>query len=164
MIQQRTVNHQEHISDRSYEEVVALFTEATGSVEEGFDSVASPAQSKEDFERIFKGREGSSGFMRFLTLDHGAWLSTFDKAAKAVMIVLGNPLIAITMIKHDIRVGLNVPVRIYIYEGADGRTRVAYDLPSTLMSGLDNADVAEAARKLDAKLIALAETISGATA
>ena len=48
-------------------------------------------------------------------------------------------------------------------EGADGRTRVAYDLPSTLMSGLDDADVAEATRKLDAKLIAVAETISGAT-
>ena len=100
----------------------------------------------------------------FLTLDHGAWLGIFGNAAKAVMVVLGNPLIAITMIKHDIRVGLNVPVRIYIYEGADGHTRVAYDLPSTLMSGLDDADVTEAARKLDAKLIALAETISGATA
>jgi hypothetical protein len=46
---------------------------------------------------------------------------------------------------------------------ADGHTRVTYDLPSTLMSGLDEADVAEAARKLDAKLIAVAETISGAT-
>jgi hypothetical protein len=42
-------------------------------------------------------------------------------------------------------------------------TRVAYDLPSALMSGLDDANVAEAARKLDAKLIAVAETISGAT-
>ena len=55
--------------------------------------------------------------MRFLTVDHGGWLSNFGKAPKAMMVVLGNPLIAITMIKHDIRVGLNVPVRIYIYEG-----------------------------------------------
>jgi uncharacterized protein (DUF302 family) len=163
MIQELTVNHHEHISDLPYEDVVASFMEVTGSVEEGYDSVASSAQTKEDFELIFKRREGSSGFMRFLTVDHGGWLSNFGKAPKAMMVVLGNPLIAITMIKHDIRVGLNVPVRIYIYEGADGRTRVAYDLPFTLMSGLDDADVAEAVRKLDAKLIAIAETISGAT-
>jgi uncharacterized protein (DUF302 family) len=149
MIQELTVNHHEHISDLPYEDVVASFMEVTGSVEEGYDSVASSAQTKEDFERIFKRREGSSGFMRFLTVDHGGWLSNFGKAPKAMMVVLGNPLIAITMIKHDIRVGLNVPVRIYIYEGADGRTRVAYDLPSTLMSGLDDAGRTQARRQVD---------------
>jgi hypothetical protein len=53
------------------------FMEVTGSVEKGYDSVASSAQTKEDFERIFKRREGSSGFMRFMTVDHGGWLAEF---------------------------------------------------------------------------------------
>jgi len=66
MIRELTVNHHEHISDLPYDDVVALFMEVTGSVEEGYDSVASSAQTKEDFELIFKRREGSSGFMRFL--------------------------------------------------------------------------------------------------
>jgi len=44
-----------------------------------------------------------------------------------------------------------------IYEDAASRTtRLAYDLPSSLMSGLQNEKVAAAAKKLDAKLIALA--------
>jgi hypothetical protein len=90
MIRELTVNHQEHISELPYEDVVASFMEVTGSVDEGYDSVASSAQTKEDFERIFKRREGSSGFMRFLTVDHGAWLSNFGKAPKAMMVVLGN--------------------------------------------------------------------------
>jgi hypothetical protein len=43
----------------------------------------------------------------------------------------------------------------------DGSTRVAYDLPSSLMSGLENADVSAAAAKLDEKLVALAKAITG---
>ena len=41
-----------------------------------------------------------------------------------------------------------------------GSTQVAYDLPSSLMSGLENADVSAAAVKLDAKLIVLAQAIT----
>jgi uncharacterized protein (DUF302 family) len=100
--------------------------------------------------------------MRFDVIDHGSWLATIGQRAKAVMVVLGNPLIARTMLRHDVGAGLNVPVRIFIYQ--DGKTRVAYDLPSTLMSNLKGDPVAEAALKLDAKLVALAERISGVKA
>ena len=106
----------------------------------------------------------SSDFMRFDVIDHGSWLATIGQRAKAVMVVLGNPLIARTMLRHDVGAGLNVPVRIFIYQHQDGKTRVAYDLPSTLMSNLKGDPVAEAASKLDAKLVALAERISGVKA
>ena len=44
-----------------------------------------------------------------------------------------------------------------IYEDAASRTTLlAYDLPSSLMSGLQNEKVSSAAKNLDAKLIALA--------
>ena len=164
MKQTLQVEHCEHVSGRSFDEVWSAFQAATGSVEEGFDKVAGQAKGSEEFARIFKAREGSSGFMRFLTVDHGAWLANYGRGVKGVMVVLGNPLIAITMLNHDFGAGLNVPVRIYIYEGEDGLTRVAYDLPSNLMSGLGNADVTDAARKLDAKLVALAEQVSGTKA
>jgi hypothetical protein len=52
-----------------------------------------------------------------------------------------------------------------IYEDAASRTtRLAYDLPSSLMSGLQNEKVTAAAKKLDAKLIALAVHATGAEA
>jgi hypothetical protein len=58
---------------------------------------------------------------------------------------------------------LNVPSRLMMYEEAVSRTtRLAYDLPSSLMSGLKNKKVAAAAKKLDAKLIALAVHATGA--
>jgi uncharacterized protein (DUF302 family) len=164
MIQILNVEHHEHVSKRSFEDVMHAFYDVTGSIEEGFGEVAKTAHSPEEFERVFKAREGSSGFMRFDVIDHGGWLATIGQKAKAVMVVLGNPLIARTMLQHDVGAGLNVPVRIFIYQHQDGKTRVAYDLPSTLMSNLKGDPVAEAASKLDAKLVALAERISGVKA
>ena len=103
--------------------------------------------------------------MRFLTVDHGTWLARIGLNAKARMYTIGNPLIALTMLEHDIAAGLNVPVRLIIYEDAVSRTtRLAYDLPSTLMRGLQNEDVTAAAKKLDAKLIALAVHATGVEA
>jgi hypothetical protein len=164
MISTIEVRHCVHVSERPFDEVVAAFMLATGSVEEGFGSVAAGATTREEFEAAFRAREGSSDFMRFSVIDHGKWLAVMGRPANALMIVLGNPLIAWTMLQHDIAAGLDVPVRMSIHEDPDGRTRVSYDLPSTLMSFIENGDVARAARDLDRKLVALAEVISGVSA
>lgn len=161
-----TVHHNEHISSRPFEEVVNAFESAVGSVENaGFPKLLAATKNAEEFETRVKSREGTSGFMRFLVVDHGAWLMRIGLSAKVRMYTIGNPLIAQTMLKHDIAAGLNVPVRLMIYEDAASRTtRLAYDLPSSLMSGLQNENVTAAAKKLDAKLIALAIHATGAEA
>jgi Uncharacterized conserved protein len=161
-----TVNHNEHVSSRPFDEVVSAFESAVGSVEDtGFPALLASTKSAEEFEASVQSRAGSSGFMRFLTVDHGAWLTRIGLKARARMYTIGNPLIAQTMLKHDIAAGLNVPVRLMIYEEPATRTtRLAYDLPSSLMSGLQNEKVASAAKKLDAKLIALAIHATGADA
>ena len=161
-----TVHHNEHVSSRSFEEVVSAFESAVGSVEEnGLRELLVAAKSAEEFESQVKSRESTSGFMRFLTADHGAWLARIGLNAKARMYTIGNPLIARTMLEHDIAAGLNVPVRLMIYEDAVNRTtRLTYDLPSSLMSGLQNEKITAAAKKLDAKLIALAVHTTGAEA
>jgi len=153
-----TVHHNEHVSIRSFEEVVSTFESAVGSVEDtGFPALLASTKSAEEFEREIKSREGTSGFMRFLTVDHGAWLTRIGLQARARMYTIGNPLIARTMLEHDIR--------LMIYEDAASRTtRLAYDLPSSLMSGLQNEKVSSAAKNLDAKLIALAVHATGADA
>jgi uncharacterized protein (DUF302 family) len=160
------VNHNEHVSSRSFEEVVSAFESAVGSVEDtGFPALLTSTKGAEEFESRVKSHERTSGFMRFLTVDHGAWLARVGLNAKAMMYTIGNPLIARTMLEHDIAAGLNVPVRLIIYEDAvNRRTRLAYDLPSSLMSGLQNEKVTAAARKLDAKLIALAVHATGSEA
>jgi uncharacterized protein (DUF302 family) len=68
------------------------------------------------------------------------------------------------MITHDPGVGLNVPIRVLIFQPASGEVRLAYDLPSSLMSRLNNDGVSAAAIKLDAKLRALAVLATGVAA
>ncbi|HZE58599.1 MAG TPA: DUF302 domain-containing protein, partial [Chthoniobacterales bacterium] len=161
-----TVHHNEHVSSRSFDEVVSAFESAVGSVEDiAFPALLAATKSAEEFESQVKSRESTSGFMRFLTVDHGSWMARVGLNAKARMYTIGNPLIARTMLEHDIAAGLNVPVRLMIYEELASRTtRLTYDLPSSLMSGLKNKKVTAAAKKLDAKLIALAVHATGAQA
>ena len=161
-----TVHHNEHVSSRSFEEVVSAFESAVGSVEDiGFPALLAATKSAEEFESQVQSRESTSGFMRFLTVDHGSWMARVGLNARARMYTIGNPLIARTMLEHDIAAGLNVPLRLMIYEEPATRTtRLTYDLPSSLMGGLQNEKIAAAAKKLDAKLIALAIHATGADA
>ena len=166
MIKEFVGRYQVHVSNRSFAEVVAALEAAVGSVEcEVFDHELSEARDPSDFEARMHTHESTSGFMRFHTIDHGAWLAALGSSGQARMYTIGNPLIARTMIKHDLGVGLNVPVRIAVYqEPSSGKVHVSYNLPSSLMSALDNKDVSEAVHALDAKLIALAEKASGVKA
>src|SRR5580698_2674147 len=103
--------------------------------------------------------------LRTLSVTVGLWMSRYGSRARSHMYTLGNPLIAVTMLRHGVAAGLNVPVRLLIYEDLDSRTtRLAYDLPSSLMSVLENDEVAAAAKKLDAKLVALAVAVTGSEA
>lgn len=166
MIQELQVRHVEHVTTRSFEEVVAAFEHAVGSIEAvGWPALPGGARDEGEFRSRVEEHLGPSGFTRFLTLDHGDWLKLYGQDAKVVMYTLGNPLIAITMLRHDIRAGLNVPVRLLIYrDEASGTTRLAYDVPSTLMGNIENDPCLDAARGLDAKLAALAEQATGARA
>jgi uncharacterized protein (DUF302 family) len=166
MIDSFTVQHCEHVSRRPFEAVVAAFEAELGSVEGGdiIPREVAAATGQSDFESRIRGFEGRSGFMRFLTNDHGAWMARVGVQARIRSYIIGNPLVAQTMITHDPGVGLNVPIRVLIYQARPGETRLAYDLPSSLMSRLHNDNVSAAALKLDAKLRALAEFATGATA
>lgn len=160
-----TVQHNEHSTTRSFDEVIRAFEAATGSVEGSeWRHLAASEKTVEEFESLVHAQEASSGFMRFLTVDHG-WMARYGSKTRCRMYTLGNPLIAKTMLRHDIAAGLNVPIRLVIYEdGESGATRLAYDLPSSLMSVLENDDITAAARKLDAKLLALAVLVTGSEA
>jgi uncharacterized protein (DUF302 family) len=158
--------HCEHESERAFDEVVAAFEKAVGVVDgKAFQKIVAMSADEKEFERRVRAFEGPSGFMRFLDIDHGAWMRRIGLEARCKLYILGNPLIARTMLKYDLGVGLNVPVRVMIYEDQKtGRTRLAYDLPSSLMARLGNEHITAAAKRLDEKLAELAESATGAGA
>ena len=76
--------------------------------------------------------------------------------------VIGNPLIAITMMRHDVTAGLFVPVELLIAEEEDDRSALTYVVPSSLMVVEENEPLRAAALQLDAKLAALAAKVTAA--
>jgi hypothetical protein len=65
-----------------------------------------PISQDEYIRQVEERFVGSSGFMLFNEIDHGGWLAKFGIDRRTVRWILGNPLIAITMIRHDITAGL----------------------------------------------------------
>ena len=120
-------------------------------------SLAQTPISEAEFVRTVEERlEGESGFMLFAEIDHGGWLAKFGIDRRTVRWILGNPLIAVTMIRHDITAGLFAPVEILVTEAEDGQgATVAYLRPSSLMVIGENPPLRVAATLLDAKFDAL---------
>jgi uncharacterized protein (DUF302 family) len=109
-----------------------------------------------DFEKRVKEHEGESGFMLFMEIDHGSWMQKFGINRREVRWIYGNPLIAITMLRHDYSAGLFVPVELLLAENDGGAgCNITYVLPSSLISVEENAPLRAAALALDAKVKAL---------
>jgi hypothetical protein len=77
-------------------------------------------QRQEDFEKPTRSFEADSGFMLFLSLKHGGFLTLMGFPAKVRQCTIGNPLVAATTLQHDVGAGLNVPVRLVICEARTG--------------------------------------------
>lgn len=109
-----------------------------------------------NFERVVRSQVGESGFMLFQEIDHSEWLPLYGLERKAIRLILGNPMVAITMLRHDLEAGLFAPVELLLCDAKQGHgSTVIYDLPSSLMVIDQNPPLLEAARGLDAKLEAL---------
>ena len=158
-----TLVHRDYLSTRPFAEVVAAFEAAIGSVEgDKLSQVTRESKSADEFAERVKKFEGSSGFMLFLKIEHGPWMAKAGLQGKGTLYILGNPLIAQTMIRYSIDVGLYVPVRMLVYADPEtGVGRVAYDLPSSQLARLGDTRVNDAVKALDDKMAALAELVTG---
>jgi uncharacterized protein (DUF302 family) len=106
---------------------------------------------------------GPSGLLLFGTTDHGAWLSLLrGQPARAVQYVLGNPLVAVRMTRHNVAAGLYAPLRLLVYETAEGQTCLEYDRPSSLFGQFGDERITAVAEVLDRKLEQLVAAAAGA--
>jgi uncharacterized protein (DUF302 family) len=145
----------EHVSvktEKPFAEVAAALEARMGK----FDPVVyDDLRSGADAEAVrvgLEGMAGPSGFMLFRTSDHGALLRLAGQTKRAIQYLLGNPLFAVRMTQHDIRAGLYAPLRVLLYEDAEGKTCVEYDRPSSQFGQFGNDSVTEVAAMLDQKL------------
>jgi uncharacterized protein (DUF302 family) len=148
-------------SDNTYEQAVAaLLAEIGENPEPITDLPAAFFRDWGSFATEITRHLGSSEFMLMHLIDHGEWLATAGINRKALRAILGNPLIAITMLRHDLTAGLFAPVELLILEEDDNRSSVTYIRPSSLMVIDDNPPLQAAALVLDEKLAALAVRVA----
>lgn len=112
------------------------------------------------YEREVQRHVGPSGFMLFASFNHGGWIGKAGIDREVMRVVIGNPLIAITMLRHDVTAGLFAPVELLLTEEDEDRSAVTYVRPSSLMVVESNPPLQAAAEELDAKLAALVASIT----
>lgn len=102
--------------------------------------------------RVKKELEKASGLSIFLSRDHGGLLQIQAQRKKAVQYEIGNAYTASRMTQYRLPVALYAPLRIILYENAQGHTVFEYDRPSTLFGQYGDKDVIAIARELDQEI------------
>ncbi|HUE34269.1 MAG TPA: DUF302 domain-containing protein [Mycobacterium sp.] len=148
-------------SVKSYDELVAALLADIGEKPVSINDFATTTESWQSYQERVEAHVGPSGFMLFSLIDHGAWITKTGIDRKVLRVILGNPLIAITMLRHDATAGLFAPVELLLADEGEGRSRLTYVKPSSLMVVEPNAELQSAAKELDAKLAALATKVTG---
>ena len=151
-------------SDRSYDELLAALLADVGEKPVAIDELPSATfQDWESFATEVARHLGPSDFMLLELIDHGGWIKTAGIDRKAMRVIIGNPLIAITMLRHDLTAGLFAPVELLLLEEGDGRSSLTYVKPSSLMVVDENPPLSAAAQVLDDKLAALAGKVTASS-
>jgi uncharacterized protein (DUF302 family) len=153
------ITHIRYTFDGKFDEYLSHFDAQLGkyNVTAYQALLKNPVENSEQVSKIIDSQAGSSGFMTFAVYDHGALINMTGVHQKAKQYVIGNPLIALSMTKHDVRAALYAPLRVLIYEDVSKKIQVEYDLPSSIFGQLHNANVDVVAKELDEKISALVE-------
>ncbi|HET9877569.1 MAG TPA: DUF302 domain-containing protein [Mycobacterium sp.] len=146
-------------SAKSYQQLVAALLAEVGERPVPIDDFPRMFDSWQSYQQQVQSRLGPSGFMLFTLFDHGGWITKAGIDRNVLRAIIGNPLIAITMLRHDVTAGLFAPVEVLLVDDGDGSS-LLYVKPSSLMVVDHNPALLAAARELDDKLAALAATVT----
>jgi uncharacterized protein (DUF302 family) len=146
-------------SAKSYDELLAALLADIGDKPVPINEIGRTTGGWDSYRELVESYVGPSGFMLFNLIDHGAWIAKAGIDRKAMRVILGNPLIAITMLRHDVSAGLFAPVELLLTDEGNGSS-LTYVKPSSLMVVEPNPELLSAAEELDAKLAALATKVT----
>ncbi|MBV2360438.1 DUF302 domain-containing protein [Thalassococcus sp. CAU 1522] len=78
-----------------------------------------------------------AGATVFARVDHGAGAASVDMAlAPAQLLIFGNPKLGTPAMQDNILAGLDLPLRVLVYE-KDGQTYLSYEDPAAMLAGLE---------------------------
>lgn len=104
-----------------------------------------------------KSSVSQGGMMVMAEVNQGNMLAMTGLKLKATLFLVGNPTVGKKIFEQDPAAGLYIPLRVFVYEGKDGKAYLSYDKPSSLLGSLNNQDINMTAGMLDQKLEGLAQ-------
>jgi uncharacterized protein (DUF302 family) len=119
--------------------------------------------SNKSFEQTvdaFKTAVSKGGMMVMSTVDQGNMLKMTGLEMKGALFLVGNPSVGKQVFEHNPAAGLYLPLRVYIYQGSDGKTYLSYDKPSVVLKSFNNASIDQTAGMLDQKLDMLTHMVA----
>jgi uncharacterized protein (DUF302 family) len=150
-------------SSRSLGEVLASLDTAVGHPDmNAFRKNVTAAKTASEMEQVIQAALGPSGFMQFISFDHGevVYKGQAAGAPGIVRLVIGNPLIMRQMVEHVPDAGSYAPVTILIDERPDG-VHLSYDRMASFLAPYRSPEASRVAQDLDAKVEALLTTAAG---
>src|SRR5262249_43526131 len=95
-------------------------------------------KSFEEVSSAVKSLVAKNGMMVMAEVNQGQMLSMTGLSLKATLFVVGNATVGKQVFEQDHGVGLYVPLRVFVYTDASGKTFVSYDRPSALLEQFQN--------------------------
>lgn len=155
-----TVEHIRMASKRSFDDVKAALESKLGvfRIERvmPFMQKGDMAGARAELERL----AAPTGLSILYALPHGDALAIEGSPRKAIAYGIGNVLTAASMNRHDLAAGLYAPIRVILYEGADGTAVFEYDRPSSTFALFGSPAIDSVALRLDAALGKLLADVS----
>ncbi len=139
--------------------VVSLLPASAAAAENSFNGGRVAVESGKSFDDVTKAVKSlvaKNGMMVMAEVDQGKMLSMTGLHLQAKLFLIGNPNVGKQLFEQNHAVGLYVPLRLFVYADANGKTYVAYDKPSTLLAQFQNEKVGMVAGMLDQKIEGLA--------
>jgi uncharacterized protein (DUF302 family) len=102
-------------------------------------------------------RAGPTGLVALSRLDQGALLSLEGEPLEATLYLVGNPIVAREVTRHEPAAALYAPFRVAVYRDTTG-VHIAYDKPSSIFASLGSSGIDVIAVELDDKIRTVVES------
>jgi uncharacterized protein (DUF302 family) len=145
-------------SDLDFNETRARFDERVPVFENSISiELVLGGASWAEVQAAVDGRVGPTGLVALARLDQGALLSLKGESLEATLYLVGNPIVAREVTRHDPAAALYAPFRVAIYRDASG-VHIAYDKPSRIFASLASSGIDVIASEIDDKIRAVVES------
>jgi uncharacterized protein (DUF302 family) len=142
-----------------YQLVTSRLDDEVNRFDESYRKLLKESKIDELRAKLTQGLE-PDGFMIHFIAAQGDLLALEGRRQQGNVYYLGNVVAAAQMTKLNFSAALYAPLRLNVYENAQGGTTFEYDQPSTQFGQFHNVDIDKVAQSLDDHLLSLIKKVS----